>query len=94
MADATRPCEICGRPIDPERIDVLPETRLCSDHAQEIRKYGGEFLVTGTQASLGKGGSLKKNYGDVSVEMKRNAQALRRLREAYEQGHPGAGGQE
>ena len=81
-----RPCEICGEPIDPERIDVLPETRLCIEHAKLIGKYGGEFIVTGTQASLGKSGSLKKNYGDVSITKKRNTEALRMLREEYEQG--------
>ena len=81
-----RPCEICGELIDPERIDVLPETRLCIEHAKMIGKYGGEFIVTGTQTNLGKSGSLKKNYGDVSIEKKRNTEALRKLREEYEQG--------
>ena len=84
MSDKTRPCEICGEPIDPERIEVVPETRLCVEHAKLIGKYGGEFIVTGTQASLGKSGSLKKNYGDVSVEKKRNTDALRKLREEHE----------
>ena len=79
MSKKTRPCEICGAPIDPERIEVLPETRLCPEHAQMIAKYGGEFLLTGTQASLAKGGSLKKNYGDVAVEKTRNTRALERL---------------
>jgi hypothetical protein len=86
MATMTRPCEICGHPIEPERLEVVPETRLCGEHAKLIGQYGGEFIVTGTQASLGKAGSLKKNYGDVSVERKRNTEALRKLHEAYEQG--------
>jgi hypothetical protein len=81
----TRPCEICGQPIDPERIEVVPETRLCVEHAKQVTKYGGEFRLIGTQASLGKSGSLKKNYGDVSVEKSRNTEALRKLREEYEQ---------
>jgi hypothetical protein len=85
MPGKTRPCEICGQAIDPERVEVVPETRLCVEHARMIGQYGGEFVVTGTQASLGKGGSLKKNYGDVSVSKKRNVEALRKLREAYEQ---------
>jgi hypothetical protein len=84
MPVKTRACEICGQPIDPERIEVVPETRLCVKHAQMIGKYGGEFIVTGTQASLGKGGSLKKNYGDVSVEKNRNTEALRKLCEEHE----------
>jgi hypothetical protein len=80
-----RSCEVCGQPIDPERIEAVPDTRLCVEHAKRIGKYGGEFLVTGTQASLGKGGSLKKNYGDVSIQKRRNTEALRKLREEYEQ---------
>jgi hypothetical protein len=85
MSVKTRPCEICGQPIDPERIEAVPETRLCVEHARRIGKYGGEFTVTATQASLGKGGSLKKNYGDVSIQKKRNTEALRKLHEEYEQ---------
>jgi len=85
MSVKTRPCEICGQPIDPERIEAVPETRLCVEHARMIGKYGGEFIVTGTLASLGKGGSLKKNYGDVSVKKKRNTEALRKLRQEYDQ---------
>jgi hypothetical protein len=84
MSGKTRPCEICGSPIDPERAEALPKTRLCSEHARMIKKHGGEFVVTGTQASLGKGGSLKKNYGDVSIEEKRNTQGLRKLRDEHE----------
>lgn len=84
MSDQTRPCEVCGTPIDPERIDALPETRLCTEHAKQIGKYGGEFLLTATQASLGKDGSLKKNYGDVSVRQKRNTEGMRRLIEDYD----------
>jgi hypothetical protein len=85
MSVKTRPCEICGQSINPERIEVVPATRLCVEHAKMIGKYGGEFIVTGTQASLGKEGSLKKNYGDVSIHKKRNTEALRKLREEYEQ---------
>jgi hypothetical protein len=89
MSAKSRPCEICGELIDPERIDVVPETRLCVEHAKMIGKYGGEFIVIGTQASLGKSGSLKKNYGDVSIEKKRNTEALQRLRDDYEQRREG-----
>ena len=41
----TRLCEICKEEIDPERIEVIPETRLCTQHAIEIRTLGGEFVV-------------------------------------------------
>jgi hypothetical protein len=87
MSVKERPCEICGQPIDPERAEAVPDTRLCVEHARMIGKYGGEFIVTGTQASLGKGGSLKKNYGDVSIHKQRNTEALRKLRDEYEQTH-------
>ena len=84
MSDQTRPCEVCGAAIDPERIDALPATRLCTEHAKQIAKYGGEFLLTGTQTSLGKDGSLKKNYGDVSVRQKRNEDGIRKLIEEHD----------
>lgn len=84
MTIKTRPCEICGQPIDPERIEYVPETRLCIEHAQKINKYGGEFLVKGTLSSLGKSGSLKKNYGDANVETTRNTAGLRKLHDEFE----------
>src|SRR4051794_12045626 len=71
MTAKTRPCVICGQSIDPERIEVIPETQLCGDHAREIVRLGGEFVLTGKQTSIGKAGSLKKNYGDVSIEKQR-----------------------
>jgi hypothetical protein len=92
MSIKTRSCEICGQPIDPERIEAVPDTRLCVEHAKRIGKYGGEFLVTGTQASLGKGGSLKMNYGDVSIHKTRNTEALRKLHEEYEPDRVGEAG--
>jgi hypothetical protein len=84
MSVKTRPCEICGQDIDPERIEVVPETRLCTEHAKMIAKHGGEFLVTGKQTSLGKTSSLKKNYGDVSFEKERNTTGLEKLRREIE----------
>ena len=83
---ATRPCEICGAAIPEGRLEAVPETRLCVTHARAIDAYGGEFRTFTTQTSLGKSGSLKRNYGDVSVARKRNVDGIRRLREAYEQG--------
>jgi hypothetical protein len=84
MANAIRPCEICGEPIDPERLEVLPETRLCIEHARAADKFGGEFKATATRVSIGKSGSLKKNYGDMTVKLKRNPEAMRKLRDAHE----------
>jgi hypothetical protein len=83
MADRVRVCEICGATIEAERVEAVPETRLCIDHAKAIQKYGGEFLLTSRRVSLGKDGSMKKNYGDVSSELRRNEQAMQKLRDEY-----------
>lgn len=64
----TRPCQRCGKEIPAERIEALPETRLCLPCSQEI---GGDFQRSYTQESLGKTESLKKNYGGVNVSKKR-----------------------
>jgi hypothetical protein len=84
MSGKTRPCEICKLMIDPERIEALPETRLCSDHARKIQKYGGEFIVTATQERTSKAGSLKHNYGSVTTSKTRNHEAIEKLRAEYE----------
>jgi hypothetical protein len=51
--------------IPEERIEALPETRLCLQCSQEV---GGDFIVSYGQENLGKTGSLKKNYGGVTVK--------------------------
>ncbi|MBY0230289.1 MAG: TraR/DksA C4-type zinc finger protein [Gemmataceae bacterium] len=79
--DETRYCAICGEAIGAKRAKFLPHTRLCITHAREIDKLGGEFKLKAASTSLGKSGSLKKNYGDVSVTQSRNDDALRKLRE-------------
>ena len=80
----SRPCAICMKPIEPERIETLPETRLCSEHALRIAKFGGEFIVTATQERTSKQGSLKRNYGGVTTSSERNHQALEKLKDEYE----------
>jgi transcription initiation factor TFIIIB Brf1 subunit/transcription initiation factor TFIIB len=81
----TRRCEVCGEVIDPERVEVLPETRLCTTHARQIEKLGGEFKVTSHLERTSKEGSLKRNYGGVTTTKRRNHEALRKLRDAYTQ---------
>ena len=81
----SRPCEICMQPIDPERLEVLPDTQLCSDHARKIAKFGGEFTVTAVREKISKAGSLKKNYGGVTPSKRRNYRAMERLREEYQE---------
>jgi len=91
MSSKTRPCEVCGRAIEAERIEAIPETRLCVEHARMIGKYGGEFVVTATRESLGKAGSLKKNYGGIATQKTRNRTAVERLRREYQEDPPSAG---
>lgn len=84
MSQKSRPCAICMKPIDPDRIESAPDTRLCTEHAKQIQKFGGEFIITATQERTSKAGSLKRNYGSVSTSKTRNYQALERLRDEWE----------
>jgi RNA polymerase-binding transcription factor len=34
-------CEVCGRDIGVERLDVVPETRLCAEHARAADRAAG-----------------------------------------------------
>ena len=86
MSTKTRPCEVCKKLIEPERVEAIPETRLCVEHARLIGKYGGEFLVTATQESLGKAGSLKRNYGGIVTRKTRNQTGIDKLRRDYREG--------
>ena len=80
-----RRCAVCHVEIHEPRATVVPKSRLCIDHAHEIDKYGGEFIRVVRRASLGKAGSLKKNYGDVTMQLIRNYLALNLLKEDYEE---------
>ena len=84
MTQKPRPCEICGEMIDPERADGLPDTRLCTAHARQIIQFGGEFRISSEQERTSKAGSLKRNYGGISVTRTRNVLALEKLRDEYE----------
>jgi hypothetical protein len=84
MSVKSRRCEICKQEIDPERLEFLPETRLCMTHARMIEKYGGEFVITATQERTSKPGSLKRNYGGVSTTSTRNTAAVEKLRQEWE----------
>src|SRR4026209_1230650 len=77
-----RLCEICKQPIESERVEGMPDTRLCGEHARQIQEFGGEFIMTAEQERTSKAGSLKINYGGVSTSKTRNHAALERLREA------------
>lgn len=77
-------CIVCKEEISAERIDAAPATRLCTAHAQEIEKYGGEFTLHATQERTSKPGSLKLNYGGISTTSARNQPALEKPLDAYE----------
>src|SRR5438270_302385 len=83
MTSRTRPCEICGKMIDATRADVLPDTRLCIEHAIQITKYGGEFIVKSRMERTSKEGSLKLNYGGVVARKIRNIEGIEKLRGDY-----------
>jgi hypothetical protein len=68
MGIRSRPCARCRAMIPVERIEALPETRLCLRCSQEV---GGDFQVTISSENLAKTGSLKKNYGGWSVRKTR-----------------------
>jgi hypothetical protein len=79
-----RCCIVCKSPIDPDRLEVIPETRLCTQHGQEIQDFGGEFIVSASHERTSKQGSLKHNYGGVATSMTRNDEALRKLCDRFE----------
>ena len=70
MADDNEPrtCERCNAPIPPARVKALPGTWLCIECSEDV---GGDFVYTATQENLGKAGSLKLNYGGVSIKKHR-----------------------
>jgi hypothetical protein len=79
----SRPCFVCKKPIELERLDAIPETRLCTDHGHAIQKYGGEFFLSAAQERTSKKSSMKVNYGGISTYSTRNHDALERLKEDF-----------
>jgi len=59
-----RPCARCGEDVPAERVEALPETRVCVRCSKEM---GGEFVVVVLPERTSKEGSLKKNYGGYST---------------------------
>jgi hypothetical protein len=84
MSTKARLCEICMKAIETERLETIPETRLCLEHAEKIQKFGGEFQVSVTGERTSKQGSLKRNFGGVTPEMKRNQQGIEKLKDEFE----------
>jgi hypothetical protein len=68
MAVKPRLCQRCKAEIPVERLEVVPETRLCVRCCEEV---GGEFDRVIVPENLAKSGSLKKNYGGFTVKKTR-----------------------
>ncbi len=68
-------CERCGQVIPEERLEAMPETRICVGCSEAI---GGEFVMVVRMVKTSKAGSLKHNYGGgVEVEfVRRNIRGL------------------
>ncbi|HVS36998.1 MAG TPA: hypothetical protein VMS17_15665 [Gemmataceae bacterium] len=71
------------KPIAPGRLEAVPETRLCAEHARQIEKLGGEFIRTMVQERTSKAGSLKRSYGSASIHKTRNYEAMEKLKAEY-----------
>ena len=66
--EQARACERCDAKIPPARVKALPDTSLCIECSEEV---GGDFVLVAKQENLAKAGSMKKNYGGVSIEKHR-----------------------
>lgn len=64
MVVVPRPCARCAAMIPVERLEAMPETEVCVTCSSEI---GGEFKLIAVRERTSKPGSLKLNYGGVSV---------------------------
>jgi RNA polymerase-binding transcription factor DksA len=69
MVTKRRYCERCKAEIPAERVEALPETRVCVKCAEAMG--GSEFEVRIVPVSVGKKESLKKNYTDYEVRKRR-----------------------
>jgi hypothetical protein len=69
MADEQSFCVRCKAEIPAERIEALPETRVCVKCAQALG--GSEFDFATIANRGGKKESLKKNYTDYELRKRR-----------------------
>lgn len=61
-------CIRCGNEIPEARLKALPETELCIGCSEAV---GGDFIVTATYERTNKPGSMKVNYGSLTVVKRR-----------------------
>jgi hypothetical protein len=67
MAIKPRRCQRCRAEIPLERLEAIPETRLCIACSHEI---GGDFVVRVVDEVIGKPG-IKRLYGGVRIQKTR-----------------------
>jgi hypothetical protein len=65
MVVVPRPCARCGAVIPAERLEAIPETEICVTCSAEV---GGEFKLVATTERTSKPGSLKLNYGGITIK--------------------------
>jgi hypothetical protein len=63
-------CQLCGGEIPAERLEAIPETRICVGCSQRV---GGEFRLIVNQERTSKPGSMKLNYGGINVQLVRRS---------------------
>ena len=85
-----RACEVCRRWIEPGRLEAEKHTLLCKECAVKIEKHGGRVHPADGKERTSKAGSLKRNYGSVSVRKTRNYEALEKLKAEHLAGQPKA----
>lgn len=61
-------CRICERVIPPERLAILPDTRICVECS---RRVGGEYELKVTVGGTGKPGSLKITGQEITARRQR-----------------------
>jgi hypothetical protein len=58
-------CIRCRAEIPAERVEALPETELCIQCSEAV---GSDFIYFATNDRTSKPGSMKLNYGGVTVK--------------------------
>lgn len=66
--DLARPCKRCGAIIPAERMEAVPGGTLCVKCSDAV---GGEWVYHFSEVNTAKVGSLKKNYGSISLQKRR-----------------------
>ncbi len=65
-------CDRCGAEIPAQRLEAVPDTRLCIAWAREVEaRYGGEFELIVDHERVSKPGSLRRNFGGITIRARR-----------------------